>query len=60
MAGRRAVTEGMLYDDDDDGMPIDLNDLKEEEMQALALAYGMNPEDCDEDDDSEVDDENDD
>ena len=58
MAGRRAVTEGPLYDnfEDEDGMPIDLNNLTEEELKALALAYGQNPEE-DEDSDQE-DDEN--
>jgi hypothetical protein len=40
MAGRRAVTEGMLYDDDE-GDPIDLNGLRDEDMNALAMAYAM-------------------
>ena len=40
MAGRRAVTEGMLYDEDD-GEVIDLNGLKDDEMNALAMAYAM-------------------
>jgi hypothetical protein len=40
MAGRRAVTEGMLYDDED-GEAIDLNALRDEDMNALAMAYAM-------------------
>jgi hypothetical protein len=34
-AQRRAVTEGILLDDED-GAPIDLNNLKDEELYALA------------------------
>ena len=48
MAGRRAHTEGILYEDED-GDPIDLNGLKDEDMNALALAYAMGQ---DEDEDS--------
>ncbi len=45
MAGRRAVTEGMLYEDEE-GSPIDLNMLKDEEMTAAtALAYQVEGED---------------
>jgi len=40
MAGRRAVTEGVLYEDED-SLPIDLNNLNDEEMNALAMAYAM-------------------
>lgn len=36
MAGRRAVTEGIYLEDDDDGIPIDLNALKDEELAGLA------------------------
>jgi hypothetical protein len=39
MAGRRAVTEGALFDETDDA--IDINNLKDEELQALAMAYAM-------------------
>lgn len=39
MAGRRAITEGMLADDSDE--PIDLNNLRDDELQALAMAYAM-------------------
>lgn len=35
MAGRRAVTEGMLYEEED-GLPIDLNNLRDEELANLA------------------------
>lgn len=37
MAARRAFTEGVLYDDTDD--PIDINNLRDDELQALAMAY---------------------
>lgn len=40
MAQRRAVTEGMLFEDED-GMPVDINNLKDDEMRALAMAYAM-------------------
>ena len=40
MAQRRAVTEGLIFEDDN-GVPIDLNNLKDDEMKALALAYAM-------------------
>ena len=40
MAMRRAVTEGLMIEDDD-GVPIDLTNLKDEEMKALAMAYAM-------------------
>ena len=40
MGKRRAVTEGVLPDDEDN-LPIDLNNLKDDEMNALALAYAM-------------------
>ena len=39
MAGRRAVTEAMLLDNSDDA--IDINNLKDEELEALAMAYAM-------------------
>jgi hypothetical protein len=39
MAGRRAVTEGILYDDADDA--IDINNMRDEDLQALAMAYAM-------------------
>ena len=35
MCARRAVTEGIMLDDDD-LTPIDLNNLKDEELYALA------------------------
>ena len=43
MAARRAVTEGVMYDDDsDDMMPIDINQLDDEDIQnAMAMAYAM-------------------
>jgi hypothetical protein len=37
MAARRAHTEGIMGEDEDN-MPIDLNNLKDEELQALAQA----------------------
>lgn len=40
MAQRRAVTEGLIFEDED-GMPVDINNLQDEEMKALALAYAM-------------------
>ena len=40
MAQRRAVTEGLILEDED-GVPIDLTNLKDEEMKALAMAYAM-------------------
>ena len=40
MAQRRAVTEGLIIEDEN-GVPIDLSNLKEEEMKALAMAYAM-------------------
>ena len=40
MAQRRAVTEGLVFEDED-GVPIDLSHLKEDEMKALAMAYAM-------------------
>lgn len=40
MAGRRAVTEGVLYEEED-GEAIDLNALRDEDMNALAMAYAM-------------------
>ena len=40
MAQRRAVTEGMIFETED-GIPIDLNNLKDDEMKALAMAYAM-------------------
>jgi len=43
--------------EDDDGEPIDLNGLKEEEMNALAMAYAMEHEQ-DDDDESDEEDEN--
>lgn len=41
MAGRRAVTEGMLYDDD---IPIDLNGLRDDEIHD-DLIYGNEDDD---------------
>jgi hypothetical protein len=35
MAARRAITEGILYEDEDD-LPIDLNGLNDEELANLA------------------------
>lgn len=32
MAARRAVTEGVIYDDDSDDMPIDINQLDDDDM----------------------------
>ena len=37
---RRAVTESMMQDNDE-MMPIDINNLNDEEMKALAMAYAM-------------------
>ena len=53
MAGRRAVTEGILYEDSDEA--IDINNLRDDELQALAMAYAMhaNGEDGEDDDDEE-------
>lgn len=52
MAGRRAITEAIVYDDDDE--PIDLNNLNDEDLQALALANGyVMDDDCDTEDDME-------
>lgn len=50
MAGRRAITEGMLMDDSDEA--IDLNNLRDDELQALAMAYAMhqNGQNVDDDD----------
>ena len=40
MAARRAITEAVVYDEADE--PIDLNNLRDDEVQeALALAYAM-------------------
>lgn len=36
MFARRAVTEGILIDEEDELAPIDLNNLKDEELYALA------------------------
>jgi hypothetical protein len=48
MAGRRAVTEGMLYDDED-GAPIDINNLNDDELRAaMERAYAMGVDDDDE------------
>jgi len=49
MAGRRAITEAMLADDSDEA--IDLNNLRDDELQALAMAYAMQQEQNEEDDD---------
>lgn len=50
MAGRRAVTEGVLYEDDD-GAPIDLNNLNDDELRAaMERAYAMGLEDGDDED----------
>ena len=59
MAARRAVTEGVMYDDDsDDMMAIDINQLDDEDIQnAMAMAYAMQPQ---EDGDEEYGDEDDD
>jgi hypothetical protein len=46
MAGRRAVTEGILYEDED-GEQFDINALDDDEMLALAKAYGIDAEDED-------------
>lgn len=43
MAGRRAITEAIIYDDDDE--PIDLDNLRDEDLRALALANGYALED---------------
>lgn len=37
---RRAVTESLMLDNEE-LMPIDLNNLNDEEMRALAMAYAM-------------------
>lgn len=52
-AARRAVTEGMVLDDTDEA--IDINNLNDEELQALAMAYMMqaNGQGVDEDDQEE-------
>lgn len=59
MAARRAITEAVDYDDDE--MPIDLNNLKDEDVQAaLEMAYAMgqgNDYMLDQDNDGEDDDE---
>lgn len=53
MAGRRALTEGMLFEDEDGG-PIDLNGLKDDELNAaLALAYQMEADEDDQDDEDD-------
>ena len=39
MAQRRAVTEAINYDDSDE--VIDINNLRDDELQALAMAYAM-------------------
>ena len=45
MAGRRAITENMLYDGED-GAPIDLNNLNDDEIAAaMERAYAMGLED---------------
>lgn len=43
MAGRRAVTEGVIYDEgEDDLMPIDINQLDDDDIQnAMAYAYAL-------------------
>jgi len=41
MAGRRAVTEAIPYDDEEDGEAIDMDGLDDEEMQEIARAYAM-------------------
>ena len=49
MAGRRAITEQVVYDEDSDEGIIDLNNLRDEDMQAaLEMAYAMEGEDEDE------------
>ena len=42
MAGRRAITEQIVYDEDSDEAPFDLNNLREDDMEeALQMAYAM-------------------
>ena len=55
MAGRRAITEQIVYDEDSDEGAIDLNNLREEDMQeALEMAYAMGQaDDYDEGNDDE-------
>lgn len=61
MAGRRAVTEGIMLDDDEN-ISIDINNLRDDEMKALALAYAMREgaedDDCQTDEEDEMDEEN--
>ena len=33
MAGRRAITEQIVYDEDSDDAPFDLNNLREDDME---------------------------
>ena len=48
MAARRAITEAVNYDEDSDEV-IDLNNLKDEDVQAaLEMAYEMDGQDEDE------------
>ena len=53
MAGRRAQTEQVIYDDEDDA--IDINNLNDEELEALALAYAKQNENDNEDEEEEHD-----
>jgi hypothetical protein len=47
MAGRRAITEGAVFDEDD-GFQIDLNGLNDDERNAaLAMAYALEDNDSD-------------
>ena len=65
MAQRRAVTEGVALDEEQLAA-IDINNLRDDEMRALAMAYAMahegdmaedsDPEDEDEEVDSDIDD----
>lgn len=57
MAGRRAVTEGILYEGAEDDSAFDLNGLKDDEMNAYALAYAMGQDCEDEDEDDQPDEE---
>ena len=60
MAARRAITEEAVYYQDEEGNPIDIDNLTDEEMHALAKAYAQyEGEDDYEDDDCEGDDNDD-
>ena len=63
MAGRRAITEAVFLDNDDEGdeTPIDMNNMRDDDdphMQAVAYAMGQDDDDYypeDEADDQEAD-----